>query len=270
MSGDARAATGWEELGNGVFRRRYRDSFDLNCGLVIGDDQALLIDTRCHEAEAAQLREEIGRVSSAPVTAVVNTHAHFDHCFGNVVFTDAALWGHAGCARELEQAGERQRAVALGMVEPPAAVHVEAVRIVPPAHLVEDTASLLVGGRHVELAFLGPGHTDHDLVVAVPDVGVVFVGDLVEQGAPPAFEDAYPTVWPDTVARLLDFAEEATFVPGHGDVVGAPFVRSQRRELEAVRDLCQRVAAGTLDTDAAVAASPFPPSTIRTALTRPL
>jgi hypothetical protein len=40
----------------------------------------------------------------------------------------------------------------------------------------------------MDLRALGRGHTD--LVVRVPDAGVVFAGDLVAQGAPPALEDA--------------------------------------------------------------------------------
>ena len=51
----------------------------------------------------------------------------------------------------------------------------------------------------VVLRHLGRGHTDHDVVAHVPDTGVVFAGDLVEQGAPPGFEDSYPLDWPATL-----------------------------------------------------------------------
>ena len=47
---------------------------------------------------------------------------------------------------------------------------------------VDDVAVLDVGGVEVVLRFLGRGHTGHDLVVEVED-GVVFAGDLVEEGA---------------------------------------------------------------------------------------
>jgi hypothetical protein len=52
----------------------------------------------------------------------------------------------------------------------------------PPDRPVGDAgAELVVGGRRVELRFCGRGHTDNDLVVVVPDAGVVFAGDLVEE-----------------------------------------------------------------------------------------
>ena len=62
---------------------------------------------------------------------------------------------------------------------------------------------------------------------------VVFAGDLVEEGAPPAFEDALPAEWPATLGRLHALAR-GPVVPGHGAVVDAGFVGAQREELLAV------------------------------------
>ena len=76
----------------------------------------------------------------------------------------------------------------------------------PPDQLVDDLATLTVGGRPVQLRYLGRGHTDNDLVLTVPDVGLVIAGDLVEEGAPPQFGSAYPLDWPgtlDAVAELV-------------------------------------------------------------------
>ena len=63
--------------------------------------------------------------------------------------------------------------------------------------------------------------------------GVVFAGDLVEEGAPPAFEDGYPLEWPATIDTLLKLVG-GPVVPGHGDVVDRDFVTAQRALLEAV------------------------------------
>jgi glyoxylase-like metal-dependent hydrolase (beta-lactamase superfamily II) len=80
----------------------------------------------------------------------------------------------------------------------------------------------------VSLRHLGRGHTGADLVVAVDDV--LFAGDLVEEGAPPAMEDSFPLEWPDTVTALLELVR-GPVVPGHGAVVDAAFVTAQRDEL---------------------------------------
>jgi hypothetical protein len=65
-----------------------------------------------------------------------------------------------------------------------------------PDRTVHDAATVDLGGRSVDLRFLGRGHTDNDIVVLVPDATVMFAGDLVENNAPPNFEDGYPLDWP--------------------------------------------------------------------------
>jgi glyoxylase-like metal-dependent hydrolase (beta-lactamase superfamily II) len=228
----------WQEVADGVLVRRH-DSLDLNCGLVLGDGACMVIDTRSHLGEAADLVAAVRTVTPHPWT-VVNTHAHYDHCFGNAAFRPAAVWATRGCAADLAATGERQRAVVVAGLratgEDAEADLISAAPIDPPDHLVDDVAVLDIGGREVTLRFLGRGHTDHDLVVEVEaddDRTVVFAGDLVEESAPPAFEDSYPVEWPATLGRLHALAR-GPVVPGHGAVVDAAYVGAQREELLAV------------------------------------
>jgi glyoxylase-like metal-dependent hydrolase (beta-lactamase superfamily II) len=231
-------STGWQEVADGVLVRRHRE-LDLNCGLVLGDGACLVVDTRSHLGEAVDLVAAVRAVTRAPWT-VVNTHAHYDHCFGNAAFRPAPVWGTRGCAVDLAETGELQRAAVVhGLREAgrdAEADLVSAAAIDPPDHLVDDLAVLDIGGREVVLRFLGRGHTDHDLVVEVEtddDAPVVFAGDLVEEGAPPAFDDAFPADWPATLGRLHALVR-GPVVPGHGAVVDADHVGRQREELLAV------------------------------------
>jgi len=257
---------GWQEVGERVFRFRYR-SLDLNVGAVLGDGEVLVVDTRSWAAEAEELLADLRALTGLPHRQVVNTHAHFDHCFGNATLRPAAVWGHQRCIENLRTRGEEQRHATMRAM-PDAAGALAAVRIDPPDRAVGDGgATLDVGGRRVELRFCGRGHTDNDLVVLVPDVGVVFAGDLVEEGAPPSYEDAFPLEWPATVDRLLDLAP-GIVVPGHGDVVGPDFVRRQRQELAAMADLCGRVVTGELPAAEALRRAPFPEDHARGALER--
>ncbi len=222
----------WREVGLGVFVRRYRD-LDLNVGLIVGDGAAMLVDTRSTHPEAAELIREVAELTDLRPSVVVNTHAHFDHCFGNAVMLPCEIWGHEACAADLRSRGEEIRESAARWLTGAAARDVATVEIVPPDHLVRDHRAIHVGGRLVELRHLGRGHTDGDLVAIVPDARVVFAGDLVEQGAPPSFGDAYPLDWPATVRLLAPFASGAV-VPGHGDVVDRAFIERQAAELAAV------------------------------------
>jgi glyoxylase-like metal-dependent hydrolase (beta-lactamase superfamily II) len=260
------AAGGWQEVGDRVFRRRYRE-LDLNVGAVLGDDQVLLVDTRGSRAQAAELRRDLRALTPLPCRQAVNTHFHFDHCFGNAFLGGVAVWGHRRCAAALRDRGEEQRAE-LRRHLPGVPADPAALPIVPPGRLVGDAgATLDVGGRPVGLRFCGRGHTDHDLVVVVGDAGVAFAGDLVEQGAPPGFDDAVPAAWPATLGRLLALAPR-TVVPGHGDLVGPGFVRRQQAELAAMAELCRLVAAGELAAELAVRRAPFPEPAARAALAR--
>jgi len=141
------------------------------------------------------------------------------------------------------------------------------VRPVVPDHLVTNNVDVDLGGRRGRLFHPGLGHTDHDIAVWSPDTGVLFAGDLVEQGADPDFTDAFPLDWPTAVTELLGMTPR-TVVPGHGDPVTADFVAAQRDDLTALADLCRAVLAAELDRDAAVSLSPFSPPTAFAALAR--
>jgi glyoxylase-like metal-dependent hydrolase (beta-lactamase superfamily II) len=119
----------------------------------------------------------------------------------------------------------------------------------------------------VKLAHLGRGHTDNDLVVLVPDAGVAFAGDLVEEGVPPAFEDAWPLEWPGTLDRLAE-AGPSVVVPGHGEAVDLAFLRGQRDEQRAMAALCREVLEALLPAEEAVRLAPFPAATARAAIQR--
>jgi glyoxylase-like metal-dependent hydrolase (beta-lactamase superfamily II) len=223
----------WTEVGDRVFVRRHR-SMDLNVTLLVGDGACLVVDTRADLVQGGELAEAVRAVTPHP-WVVVNTHFHFDHAFGNAAFRPASIWGHRRCAEVLSGPdGERMRARIAGRYreagEQAGAERIEAVEIVPPDELVDDVATLTVGGRPVHLRHLGRGHTDSDLVVVVPDAALVLAGDLVEEGAPPQFGSAYPLDWPGTLDALVELVT-GPVVPGHGAVVDRAFVVDQRAEL---------------------------------------
>jgi glyoxylase-like metal-dependent hydrolase (beta-lactamase superfamily II) len=249
------APTRWTEIGDRIFVRRYA-FYDQNIGVVLGRDAALVIDTRTTYPQAREILDDLRTLTAAPVEVVVDTHGHYDHAFGNRIFRPATIWGHVGCGPFMERTGDARRPRMIAEL-PELADDLRDVEIDPPDRSFEDHAVIEVGGREVELRFLGRGHTDHDAVILVPGTGVVFGGDLVENGAVPAFPDAYPLEWPDTVDRLTPLVERIA-IPGHGDPGGADWVREQAAALRVVADLGTRIAAGELELDDAVALTPYP------------
>lgn len=213
---------------------------------MVGRDALLVVDTRGSHRQADELRAHLAELGPAPVRWVVNTHGHFDHCFGNARFRPplghAELWGHEAIVPYLALHGEQARRARID-ADPDHREELEEVVVTPPDHLVGDAGPVDLGDREVRLHHVGRGHTDNDLVLVVPDASVVFAGDLVEESAPPAFgDDAFPLDWPATAARLVDLVGDgATVVPGHGDVVDRAFTEAQRDDLAAVADLVREL-----------------------------
>ena len=227
---------GWERVATGVGRCRL-PGWDCTAGLVIGAGTALLIDAGSSLAEGARLRAEAEELAGHRVTHLALTHPHFDHVFGAAAFAGAEVFGAVGVetvlAGRLGRAELRADAVRNGLEPSVADEAVDA--LVSPRHQVSGEWTLDLGdGRQVLLANVGPGHTAHDLAVLVPgSPEVVFCGDLVEEsGEPQAGPDAVPQHWPAALDRLLGLGgEDALYVPGHGAVVDAAFVRRQRDAL---------------------------------------
>jgi glyoxylase-like metal-dependent hydrolase (beta-lactamase superfamily II) len=230
--------TEFAEIARDAFVLRY-PVLDVNVTLVVGDGEALLVDTLSTDPQARQLAEAIRALTPYPLT-IVNTHHHFDHCFGNAVLAAGGrpIWGQEEAAALLTERADRLRREwyeQWASADPELAAGLAQVRVVPPDRTVHREAELTVGGRRVLLRHLGRGHTAGDLVVHVPDADLLVAGDLVEQSGPPSFEDSYPIEWPDTVHELLHLAgPQTTVVPGHGAVVDRTFVAGQHEALTAL------------------------------------
>ncbi|WP_069465649.1 MBL fold metallo-hydrolase [Actinacidiphila rubida] len=227
----------WEQLAPGVARRRL-PFLDVTIGLVVGAEAVMLVDTGSSLREGEELRGQVEALTGRAVTHVVLTHGHFDHVLGTAEFPEAEVYGEQSLAGYLRREQLRMPVTAAEYGADPMET-AEAVRaLVPPDRPVSGELALDLGERPVHLVHLGPGHTGHDLVVHVPgatgsDPAVVFCGDLVEEsGEPQAGGDAVTARWAETLDALLALGgETARYVPGHGAVVDARFVRAQRDAL---------------------------------------
>ncbi|MEV0838160.1 MBL fold metallo-hydrolase [Actinocatenispora sera] len=232
----------WQRIADGVHVWRY-PVLDVNVTVVSGDEATLVVDTLSTPAQAGRLRRALTELEPRRLV-LVNTHAHFDHCFGNATLAgpDTEIWAHEATRRRLaDRPGQVvAEAAARHAGDDPELAGLAAVTLLPPNRTVHEHAELDLGGRRVQLRYAGRGHSDGDLAVHVPDAGVLVLGDLLEVDAPPQFDDAYPISWPATLGRLLTDAT-GPVVPGHGAVVDAHHAERQRRELA---ELADRIAAG--------------------------
>lgn len=271
MSGDR-----WIEVGDGVLVRRHAE-LDLNTGLVLGNGGCLVVDTRGDAVHGAELAAAVREITRDPWTVVI-THAHFDHSFGTSAFLPAPVWAQAGCVSALrEHPGEyREGWVRRYRAEgkPQRADALAATAVTLPDHSVTERISLRIGGRRVEFRYFGPGHTDHDLVVHIPDAGVVFAGDLVEHDPdgsliPESFgPETSVDDWPDALTGLLGLRARVV-VPGHGEPVDDSFVDTQRADLVSISLLRKDVLAGRRTLEDAARVAPVTEAVLRSALESP-
>lgn len=206
----------------------------VNIGLVVGSERALVVDTGCGPRHATEILAAVRAVTGLPLV-VANTHAHWDHFFGNAVFRNdgaADFWAHAAARRDMAGTGESQREAVSGVEPEMAAAERPGTELVFPTHLVQqDPVKLDLGGVAVSLFSLGPAHTDGDLLVGAP--GVLFAGDVLEEGAEPQFEDADRSGWIRVLRTLAGMGRQyPVMVPGHGRVVTAEFAARMADRME--------------------------------------
>ncbi len=254
----------FEELSEGVFRRRF-PFLRSNIGVVIGEDGVLLIDSRESREAAEELAGELRTLTPKPVRWVVNTHWHWDHVFGNAAFPDAVVWGHRTCRRMLLDHPVQHREDARKWMPEDRWGEIDRVEIVPPARTFEALAAVDVGGRQVEAAYHGRGHTDGDILIHCGEV--TFMGDLVEEGEPPKMGDSYPFDWPATLTVALPTLRP-TVVPGHGGLLTPAAVEESQNLMEQVAEWLREVLHEGRPAAEAVRAGPLPEAELRKALAR--
>ncbi|WP_129656519.1 MBL fold metallo-hydrolase [Rothia halotolerans] len=229
------------------------DNYRLNTGLIVGGDKAMVVDTGAGPRQGAEIFRAARRITDLPFV-VTNTHAHFDHFFGNAVFEADGVtdfWAHPKALRAMTRYADQQR----GYVETlePEMAHQQGPNtgIVLPTRLLPGDGGRAsftrvdLGDRAVTLFYLGLGHTDNDVFVGVDEV--LFTGDVVEQGADPAFDDSFPEMWVQTLLTVAGLDRYRVFVPGHGTPVERAFVQ---RQSETMREAIDRISASAANPQA--------------------
>jgi glyoxylase-like metal-dependent hydrolase (beta-lactamase superfamily II) len=195
-----------------------------NAGFIVTDEGVVVVDALASPRQGEALLRAIRGVTRQPVRWLVLTHHHPDHHFGAIVFRRAGA----------KVIAHPDRRVLAGEAGPDALV-ADWSRVVGreamrgfrfadvPDRPVTGTDTLRLGGRSIVISHPGAAHTAGDLMVWLPDAGVLFAGDLLIEDGVTMVVDGSARALEHGLA-IIDSLAPRIAVPGHGAIPTSPRV----------------------------------------------
>lgn len=174
-------------------------------GLLVREgDHLVLIDTAWGELPTEQLLDWVDIHLDAPVTRAIITHSHHDRIGGSAVLERRGV-------EVLAHPRTRRFAAEQGLP-------------IPDTLPGLGTAGSVVELGSLEVFFPGPGHTRDNIMVWLPDHGILFGGCAVRSGSTRSLGNiahADTAAWPRAIEHATRrYAAADRVVPGHGAAAG--------------------------------------------------
>ncbi|WKG04892.1 MBL fold metallo-hydrolase [Mycolicibacterium sp. HK-90] len=202
-----------------------------NAGLVVSAGEALVIDTLYDVQHARAMCASMAELTAtAPVRYVFNTHTDGDHFFGNQVFSaDTEIITTEAASALMTQEHADLTAKLLGTeTKPGGTLHAleplgqpfnfSEVQVRPADTTFAGEKALRVGNLDVELHELGPAHTVGDAIAYLPELGVLYAGDLLTHNPVAVTWSGSIPNWINALERIRSFGAQKV-VAGHGPVL---------------------------------------------------
>jgi cyclase len=207
-------------------------------------DYLIVVDAN-YPGRARELVSQINQLSPKPVRFVFDTHAHRDHSYGNIVWTEAGAttFAYQGVADEMDRyeparwiatAAQRDDVRSLNLDDAPR-----------PQLLFRQSPFILKDStREVDFYFFGWAHTQGDGFVWLPRERIICTGDAAVNGPRNKLWDANLENWPRVLDKALAL-QPLHVLPGHGTAGGPEIIAGQRMFLQDLyAAVKQQVAAG--------------------------
>lgn len=232
--------------------------FESNSVFIERDSDVVAVDAQFSEYATRESLALLARATRKRVRLVILTHAHDDHVTGlnayRKAFPGVQFLMHLATAEDLGT-GYMERRRQLAAAIPPALERwrgqlrdsrtasgaplttgqrasmlsdstlgrryvdeAPSFTLVTPNWITSDRLSTRHGGRRIDVLFRGRAHTAGDLVVYLPDDGVIAAGDLIVWPVPLAGSTSYPLEYGATVDSMLAL-RHSVIIPGHGPVM---------------------------------------------------
>ena len=225
-------------------------STSFNSGVIATSEGVVVLDALSSEAIARQEREVIAREIKQPVRFLVSSTFHNNYTWGNVAYQDVVKIGHEDYRTDLLAQMQRDRA----------SPEEQKARL--PQITYRDRLTIHLGGKEIQVLYLGKGHTRSDSIIFVPQDRIAYVSELFFSDQFLYINDGYGVGWLKTLDAVEALPADI-IVPGHGPIPGDPRETRQalgrfRQMLVDVRDAVQKEIARGATEDQAAAAIKFP------------
>lgn len=195
--------------------------FMSNAGFVVTRDGVVVFDALATPPLAKKLVELIRQITKQPIKLVIVSHYHADHYYGLEVFKalGAQIWAHQNAkgiigTDDAKNRFQQRKEALFPWVD-------DNTRLLEPDRYLTKDSHFDMGGLHFVLRYVGPAHSEEDLVMLVKPDGVLYAGDLVFRGRIPFVGDADAAAWVSALDKLLAL-KPRVLVPGHGPVSMKP------------------------------------------------
>jgi len=184
-----------------------------NVLVIIGNQGVILVDAGSHKSVAEHIYSAIKTVTSKPVTHVLITHHHGDHHLGLAAFPDAQVVASEYCARQIQDYGD---SMVRGMSRMTGMQLLGTRPVVPQTKIPpRSRRSMSIDGINLELITTDTAHTDGDMMVFLPEDGVLASGDILVHGVNPNTADGHLRKWLGVIDEIRKLPVK-TVMPGHG------------------------------------------------------
>jgi glyoxylase-like metal-dependent hydrolase (beta-lactamase superfamily II) len=194
-----------------------------NAGFVVTADGVVVFDAAGTPSLGWALLGKIRQTTGAPVRYNVVSHYHADHIYGLQAFKDHTdtiiiAQDRAREYRENEETADERADQRLDQRRQALAPWVNAdTRVVPPDITFNDRLALTLGGKRFQMIFAGPAHSASDMMMMVEPDGVLFAGDIVQNGRIPFMnsDDVDTRQWLKAL-EVVEQLDPKFIIPGHG------------------------------------------------------
>lgn len=184
-----------------------------NILVIIGDKGVILVDAGSHRAIAAHVYESIKKITSKPVTHILITHHHGDHHLGASFFPNAEVIASEYCAKQIQENG---RSMVKSMAGMTGLSLDDTTPVVPQKRIPEHTRqTMVIQGVTLELITPDTAHTKGDMMVFLPQDGVLASGDILVHGVNPNINDGNLKSWLGVLNEIRKLPVKIA-MPGHG------------------------------------------------------